>query len=76
MLLKILLLNLVLYSLPNADADAKSSPKQGLEVSLENLFEKLEFRLREMERRIQDEKEKMELRLNYEEEKHTKEKQE
>ena len=44
---------------------------------MENLFEKLEFRLmREMERRIQDEKEKIELRLNYEEEKHTKEKQE
>ena len=43
---------------------------------MENLFEKLEFRLREMETMIQDEKEKMELRLNYEEEKHTKEKQE
>ena len=56
MLFKILLLSLVL-SLTNVDTDAKSSPKQGLEGGLESLVGMLEFRLREMERRMHEEKE-------------------
>jgi len=62
MLLTILLLSLILSSLANARADAETSPKQGSE-GLEKLIEKLEFRLRDMETRFQDEKEKLELRL-------------
>ena len=67
MLLTILLLNLVLR-LAEAGADAESSPKEGLEGGFENLVEKLEFRLREVETRMQDEKEKLETRLNEKEE--------
>ena len=58
MLLKILLLSLV-FCLTYAGTDVKSSPQQGLE----NLVEKLESRLRDMETRFQDEKEKLESRL-------------
>ena len=53
MLLPILLLNLVLRL-----TDAKSSPAEDLEGGLENLVEKLEFRLRDKETRMQEEKEK------------------
>ena len=58
MLFAILLLNLVLLCLTDAGADAKSSPKLGLE----NLVEKLEFRLEEMETEMKNqanEKEKL-----------------
>ena len=54
MLLKILLLGLVFCL-----TDAKSSPQQ----DLEDLVEKLESRLRDMETRFQDEKKKLELKL-------------
>ena len=54
MLLIILLLSLVLCSLTNSGASAKSSPKQCLEGSLENLVEKLESRLRDMEIRLEE----------------------
>lgn len=64
MLFPILLLSLVLPSLTYAGADAKSSTQLGLEDSLEDLVEKLlEFRLRDMETKMQGEKEKLELRL-------------
>ena len=54
MLLPIFLLSFILSSLTNAGADAKFSTK----LDLENLVEKLEFRLEEMERRMQDGEEK------------------
>ena len=83
MLLTILLLNLVLLDLPYVGADARSSPKQSLEGSLENLVKKLESRLRDLEIEIQDDKEKQKLRLKenekrikWEKEKHAKEKKE
>ena len=50
MLLTITLLKLVLI-LNYAAADAKTAPKAGLE----NLVEKLEFTLRDLETRLQDE---------------------
>ena len=53
MLLTILLLNLVSV-LAGADAEAKSPPK----AVLENLVNKLEFRLRDMETRMKYEVEK------------------
>ena len=54
MLLAILLFNLVLPNLTNAGpADAKHGTQD-----LENLVEKLEFRLRDMDTRMQVEKEK------------------
>ena len=56
MLLSILTLNLVFCI---TSADAKSLPKQGLE----DLVENLEFRLRDVETRMQGEKEKLELTL-------------
>ena len=62
MLLTILLLNLAI----SAGAYDKSSPKLGLEGGSENFIEKLELRLRDMEKRMQDEqdeKEKLELKL-------------
>ena len=81
-MLIILLLNLVLLNLPYG-ADARSSPKQSLEGSLENLVRKLESRLRDLEIEIQDDKEKQKLRLKEnekrikcEKEKHAKEKKE
>jgi len=74
MLLKILLLNLVLC-LTNADADAESSPLPSME-DWENFVEKLKFRLRDMETRMEDEKEKLEMRIKDGEEKHAKEKNE
>ena len=55
MLLKILLLSLVL-GLTNADADATSARQATLE-GLEALVETLEFRLRDVETKMQDEKE-------------------
>ena len=76
MRLKILLLNLYLCSLTDAASDDKSRPKQGLEGGLKNLVEKLEFRLRDMETKMQDDKERVEMRMKYEEEKHTTEKKE
>jgi len=78
MLLTILLLNLAFSSLADADADAESSPKQGSE-GLENLVEKLESRLRDVETKFQDEKEKleeMEMRMKHKEEEQAKEKKE
>ena len=79
MLLAILLLSLVLLSLTDAGpADAKSSPKQDLE-GLENLVEKLELRLRDMETKFQGEKEKLEemqIRMKHKEEEQAKEKKE
>ena len=55
MLLTILVLNLVLLSLTDAGlADAKSSPKLGLEDGLGSLVEKLESRLRDMETKMQE----------------------
>ena len=51
MLLTITLLKLVLI-LNYAAADAKTAPKAGLE----NLVEKLEFRLMDVETRMEDEK--------------------
>ena len=65
MLLKILLLSLVLSLTYVVGTDSMSSPKQGLEGGLESLVERLEFRLREMEKRMHEEKEN-----------HTKEKEE
>ena len=59
MLFPILLLNLVLFSLTSTGADAKSSPKQGLE----DLVEKLEFRLREVETRLESKEKEIETRL-------------
>merc|ERR1711990_548639 len=54
MLLTILLPNFVLLSLTDAGpADAKSSPKLGSE-GLENLVEKLELRLRDMETKFEE----------------------
>ena len=53
MLLSILILNLVLCL---TWADAKSSPKQGLE----DLVEKLEFRLRDVETRLESKEKDME----------------
>ena len=76
MLLTILLLNLALSSLADAGTDAKSSPKKGSE-GLENLVEKLESRLRDVEAKFQDEKEKleeMEMRMKHKEEEQAKEK--
>ena len=59
MLFAILLLNFILLFLPDAAAEVKFSPEQGLEDSLENFVEKLvESRLRDIETRMQDEKEK------------------
>jgi len=82
-MLTILLLNLALLNLPYVGADARSSPKQSLEGSLENLVKKLESRLRDLEIEIQDDKEKQKLRLKEnekriksEKEKHAKEKKE
>ena len=83
MLLTILLLNLALLNLPYVGADARSSPKQSLEGSLENLVKKLESRLKDLEIEIQDDKEKQKLRLKenekrikWEKGKHAKEKKE
>ena len=64
MLLRILLPSLLL-SLAYAGADATSPPKTSLEV-LENLVEKLQFRLRDMELRLEEtakEKKEMEEKL-------------
>ena len=79
MLLIILLLNLVLL-LTEAGADAKSSPKPGLE-DLENLMDKLvESRLSDLETRMQEKLElrleEVEMRTKYEKEKEAKEKKE
>ena len=52
----------ILLGLTKVEADAKSSPKQGLE-GIENLVEQLELGLRNMETRMQGKKEKLELRL-------------
>merc|ERR1712172_115385 len=59
MLLTALLLNLIICLLTDGGTDAKSSPQQGLE----DLVEKLESRLRNVETRFQNEKEKLESRL-------------
>ena len=65
MLLPILLLNIVLC-LTRVAADAKSSSKEGLE----DLVEKMEFRLREVETRLESNEKEMEARLDeFEEEK-------
>ena len=65
MLFTILLLSLVLPSLTDAAGDARFAPKQDSEGS-ENLVQKLESRLRDMETWMQDEKnekEKLEVRM-------------
>ena len=67
MLLTILLLSIILRL-----TDARSSPEHSLEGSLENLVEKLEFRLREMELRL----EATERSMKKENEKQAKEKKE
>ena len=72
MLFPILLLNLVLFSLTSIGADAKSSPKQGLE----DLVEKLEFRLREVETRLESKEKEIETRLEALEDKMKEEKEE
>ena len=70
MLLRILLPSLLL-SLTNAGADATSPPKTELE-GLENLVEKLQFRLRNMELRLEE----TEMRMKSEKETQAKEKKE
>ena len=53
-----MLLIILLLSLGVCHTDANQDTE-----GLENLVEKLEFRLRDMETRMRDEKEKMEVRL-------------
>merc|ERR1712110_129592 len=72
MLLTILLLSHVLYLTNAVAADANLRPNQGLE----NLVEQLEFRLREVETRMQDDREKLEMWMKYEKEKEAQEKKE
>ena len=62
MQLKILVLSLILSRLIVAQKDADSSPKLDLE-GLQNLVEKLESRLRDVETRMQEEKYILEFRL-------------
>ena len=62
MQLKILVLSLILSRLIVAHKDAESSPKLDLE-GLQNLVEKLESRLRDVETRMQEEKYILEFRL-------------
>ena len=62
MQLGILLLSLILSCLVVAHTDAESSPKPGLE-GLQNLVEKLEFRLKDVKTRMEDEKNILEFRL-------------